>query len=460
MGGLSRRATIIEQQREQSSVPVFVFEGGNFGWNQQSISDSRLAQQRVKTELQVTAMVTSGIDGIGLGQGELTLGIKWLVQLKEEVSAPFTLANLACSEKNPFATHTISKKEGKTIGFTSVLPAAEEIGQCTLNDPKSALQNIFSSAPKVDIWVVASQLSAQQLKDARSVLPKNTFVLESKRSRLLETPKKDSNDLLIFGSGSKGKHLGIVEVSLQEGREGFYDVGEKDQYQDKIARSNKRISSLEKKKKAETSDKKRNKIENNISFIKRTIEKAESQIAHLQANKNEMNAMRNVLIKLDSKVSDHAQISRLLEQYLVKIEEAAKTTIPSTYQGRFVGSEICMGCHAGPYAQWKTTGHAKAWKTLEQDNRSQDLACFSCHATGVFHPDGPKHPAALGNLINVGCESCHGPGREHVKKPTGGQMVASPDVNVCTQCHDGVKDEGRFDAESYFPKVKHDSSGN
>ena len=31
-------------------------------------------------------------------------------------------------------------------------------------------------------------------------------------------------------------------------------------------------------------------------------------------------------------------------------------------------------------------------KTLEAENRTADLDCFTCHATGATHPQGPQHP--------------------------------------------------------------------
>ena len=85
----------------------------------------------------------------------------------------------------------------------------------------------------------------------------------------------------------------------------------------------------------------------------------------------------------------------------------------------------------------------------------KDEACYSCHVTGAFHPDGPKNPGVVGGLENVGCESCHGPGRDHASTPTTIDMVVKPEVAVCTQCHDGVKDEGRFDPIQYLPRVSH-----
>ena len=58
-------------------------------------------------------------------------------------------------------------------------------------------------------------------------------------------------------------------------------------------------------------------------------------------------------------------------------------------------------------------------------------------------------------MENVGCESCHGPGAAHIAAGGQAKMVKRPPQKVCTECHDGVKDEGRFEPESYFDRVEH-----
>ena len=75
--------------------------------------------------------------------------------------------------------------------------------------------------------------------------------------------------------------------------------------------------------------------------------------------------------------------------------------------------------------------------------------------TGAFHPKGVSHPTMVGELTDVGCEACHGPGKAHAASPTTVKLQASPGIEVCTQCHDGVQDEGRFDAETYLSRVRH-----
>jgi len=75
--------------------------------------------------------------------------------------------------------------------------------------------------------------------------------------------------------------------------------------------------------------------------------------------------------------------------------------------------------------------------------------------TGAEHPKGPKHPIQAAGLENVGCESCHGPGAAHVKTAGKVKPVRRPAEDVCTACHDGVKDEGRFEPVKYFKRVEH-----
>lgn len=119
--------------------------------------------------------------------------------------------------------------------------------------------------------------------------------------------------------------------------------------------------------------------------------------------------------------------------------------IPTDQKGlkaTFVGSSRCGECHTSAHEIWEKTAHAKATKTLENlkhpSNRQFDPECMRCHTVGLQHPGGyndfvpnlanwpqkPVPPVAAGRLAKhnqelrgVGCESCHGPGSEHVKNP-------------------------------------------
>jgi hypothetical protein len=92
--------------------------------------------------------------------------------------------------------------------------------------------------------------------------------------------------------------------------------------------------------------------------------------------------------------------------------------------------------------------------TLAKAGKSSDALCLACHTTGFGRPGGfPKtgDVDSHSDLARVGCESCHGPGGEHVKPGASkiGSIVSLGDkcdscviVQICGSCHDDVNDPG------------------
>lgn len=156
--------------------------------------------------------------------------------------------------------------------------------------------------------------------------------------------------------------------------------------------------------------------------------------------------------------------------------------------GEYVGSKTCLGCHADKYVDWSETGHANMlvptsrpgavpasekgltaeWKQMLQNaeyvvagqrflKRNPDgshsylpfvwspaegtfkassntsnweAGCAGCHSTG-FNLTTNKFADE-----GIGCESCHGPGRDHILgkgDPT--KVVSSTSNEICGQCH-------------------------
>jgi predicted CXXCH cytochrome family protein len=108
---------------------------------------------------------------------------------------------------------------------------------------------------------------------------------------------------------------------------------------------------------------------------------------------------------------------------------------------------VCRGCHAAKYDEWKDTKHASAWTGLQSGGQVQE-SCEACHAVdgrgnAVEDPAGwvATHNA---RYQDVQCESCHGPGLDHVTNPNATQPLASILVGVdldngCGECHQGAQ---------------------
>lgn len=165
--------------------------------------------------------------------------------------------------------------------------------------------------------------------------------------------------------------------------------------------------------------------------------------------------------------------------------KGSKTALPE-----YVGSQACLGCHVDEYLKWEPSDHANMVKPLRlasdfpgdpnlasaelraeldkatwmladhrflgkdpvthelkflnvQWNRTTkqyvkfngganwDKSCSGCHVTG-WREDYTYAEAG------IGCEACHGPGREHILgKGDISKIAANTDVVTCAQCHTG-----------------------
>jgi peroxiredoxin/nitrate/TMAO reductase-like tetraheme cytochrome c subunit len=153
--------------------------------------------------------------------------------------------------------------------------------------------------------------------------------------------------------------------------------------------------------------------------------------------------------------AENAHVTKLsLEQRQALLEEigAPRDMLPTNAE--HVGSDSCQSCHESEYATWAASPHAAAVATLAKDGKSDQADCLACHTTGFGQPGGfPKDGAveSHADLARVGCESCHGPGGEHIKEDTAkiGNIVALGDkcdscviLQICGRCHDEANDPG------------------
>jgi len=115
----------------------------------------------------------------------------------------------------------------------------------------------------------------------------------------------------------------------------------------------------------------------------------------------------------------------------------------------------------------------QTFKAQPANNNAVDIQCASCHfngysvskdgagvitATAVPDVNGEENPVSHQHQeMNIGCESCHGPGSEHVAAGGAGAAIVSPqnttperESTICSQCHSrpqandslGIKKDG------------------
>lgn len=100
----------------------------------------------------------------------------------------------------------------------------------------------------------------------------------------------------------------------------------------------------------------------------------------------------------------------------------------------FVGGAKCESCHEEAVTFWKTTRHARAYKTLEDDFKEFNLDCVGCHVTGYDMPSGSTVTFVDG-LKDVQCEVCHAAGSIHVREEDPEFITLTPAETLCSKCH-------------------------
>jgi len=77
----------------------------------------------------------------------------------------------------------------------------------------------------------------------------------------------------------------------------------------------------------------------------------------------------------------------------------------------------------------------------------KDPECLSCHTTG-YGKGGyeiGKAPSHNSNFENVQCESCHGPGGDHMKAPKSKKKsTITRTPKSCAECHNPHIDRGEL----------------
>ncbi len=481
---------MLQERREKADaagLPTFVVDAGDTGWKSRKVSSGRRAQQVEKLGLQLAAFAQAGLDAWTPGEGDLSLGADAVFSAAEAAHTPLVASNLTCPGHEA-ARSVVAEHGGVRLGFVSAMdPAVLESSDsgCSASDPAEGVRAALAELPEdLDAVVLLSQQELAGDYALADAFPRLDLVVNGHVGKRLSTPNQLPNASVHLSSGTRGKALGVATVHFVADGEGYgVAAGGTADLERKIERYKDRLAKAEALLAAEGADAPDERTHERAlrqkAFYAGELGVLEQRLAVMQeVAAQPRHRVDNELVDLDADIADDEATARLVADTLARIEQA-KGVAPSPALTRpldYVGSEVCRACHAAEHTQWSSTPHARAWQTLEQASRSQDLACWSCHATGAERPGGPQTPAQVSEVLQgVGCESCHGPGRRHVDKAedaaeTAGQpvtgaaaavsaivgaVVGDPPQQTCLRCHDGEQDEGRFDWHSYRSKVVH-----
>jgi len=424
-GGMSRRYSFLNELRKQRGWPVVAMDVGG-------LAKGYGKQAELKYHITVEDMRKMGYDAIALGRAELRLPTGELVAETAAVEgqqSPFVSANVGLFG---FAAETTARMRiveaaGMKLGITGVLGKEfqQEIrsADIEMTDPAAALSKIVPDLKqKADYLILLAHATKEESIELARKFPDFDLVVTAGGAP--EPPAKpepiEGTKALLIEVGQKGMDAIVL---------GMFNGGERFRYQ---------------------------------------------------------------RVPLDSRFPASEEMRRLMEIYQEQLKEAGfaglgirlgNEAVPhpqKALNGKFVGSKACESCHEKSYIVWRKSGHSKAYATLTGLNppRNFDPECVSCHVTG-WHPTD-YYPYQTGyqsleetpELINTGCETCHGPGGTHVAAENGTDLALQEKLRQatvitkaesqdprsgkphCFSCHD-LDNSPAFDFETYWPLVEH-----
>ena len=148
-------------------------------------------------------------------------------------------------------------------------------------------------------------------------------------------------------------------------------------------------------------------------------------------------------VALTGEVEESEPIRQLLTDFYREVAQSIQFVplfssqfLEKQTENGYVSATACQNCHQQAYRQWAATRHAFAFETLLKKERYFDPSCVSCHTTGFGYPTGFQIEDATSPLKGVQCETCHGPGKQHIKNPQKLNIRRANNTILCLECHD------------------------
>lgn len=172
------------------------------------------------------------------------------------------------------------------------------------------------------------------------------------------------------------------------------------------------------------------------------------------------------IIELDDSFGDDPRMVAGLDKYYDRLAKRDFTPEETSFVDSLLGNpadyvlaegKSCRECHPEEWKIWEAGQHARAWDSLLDRGAHVDPECQRCHVTGYGLRGGFSSVGGTPEIVNVGCQSCHGPCRAHAGNPDVQTPRFASAGTACIACHDS-ENSPEFDYETYWTKIRHGES--
>lgn len=446
LGDLSRTVALVEQAR--AAGPTVVFDAGSSLYDLSPVPPHRADQEKLKAALITNAYRDRlKVAAWGLGPADAGLGPSGAGPARQAI-------NVAAD--SGFATEApkIIEVGGAKLGvFGVILPGA--IPNLTVADPAAAATTAIGDLRKRGAQLVVALIQAPTKREAAAYVRtlKGVDVAIAGLGALAPEPDKidrrpeQLGDAWLVVPGNRGQIVSRLDITLRPGTAPLVDAIGPVAAEVERGRLAKQIDELGGELAAFAKD-----PSADPSFVaqkQRELDDAKARDQALAKTPLQAPATGSYFafqqVTINKKLACDGAIDAAKVEYSkaageanVKAAAARPAPVAPAGTATYIGVEECDTCHAKEVAFWKKTRHASAWHTLEESGKQLDYECTSCHVTGWDKPGGATMAKTEG-MVDVQCETCHGPGSLHAEaegKEKPKSLVLKPADDLCaTQCH-------------------------
>ncbi|HEX7476689.1 MAG TPA: multiheme c-type cytochrome [Polyangiales bacterium] len=448
LGGIDKAAWKLAQLRADGVPTLFVSAGDLlFGDRPEGSSDASesLMQETWRAETLLGALERLGLAAATPGARDLENGGPVFRKLAEQAHVRWLPRDTdpSGSAVASWVAPVGGLKIG-VVGASSFSGAESDLEPARVTQLGAALQKQVDAvrAQQADVVVALLSTPARAGRRIVSGLRGVDFVVQGGVVDAAAPPPSRVGQSFVLRASRHGHGLLVVDLYPRRGAP-FVDVSEWtrrsqiDAQQARVDELQARVSAWAKDPSVDPND---------LAEQRKKLESLRAELGQLRARPaaNGGGTFDARFEELGPEIKPEAQVTALLEAYDARVNAHNKVAFAAVLPkpaplgtAHYVGAQACKSCHEAAYAWWQTHPHGNAYATLTKRHKEFNLSCVGCHVTGYGKPGGSTVVHNEG-LVNVGCESCHGPGSVHVAHPerTGAQIITrDPTQETCRQCH-------------------------
>ena len=315
MGGLARKASIIDKERSNQNS-VIILDSGDLFFSKPTLyfDKDNIDAEKIRSNIILNSNNHMGYNAFSPGSRDFALGLSYLQKIESQANFNFISCNLFYKNTSDriFDSHIIEDINGFKIGYIGAVSSFQK-DSVLVKEPISEIKKIYTQiSEKADYIILLFNGTKSDLDRLdKSNIDVDLILRSGGSSRASENG--GLNNILTYEAGNKGKYLNKIEVVLTDYNADIVDLNLQEK---KIKQSKKHL----KNKKQGDSNANLDELYKDKPKILQTINN-HRKIIEVSSNKlnNAKNTIKATKVALNTKVDSKPEILLIVDEGMAKI---------------------------------------------------------------------------------------------------------------------------------------------